>query len=296
MPRIKLRHLDTLAAFMKTGSVTEAAQVLHTTQPNASKSLKQLEEFAGVKLFERVAGRLRPTPEAELLFAHAARLMDELMLFENLSLDLTAMARGYVNIGILSAFSTALIPMAMERFNNRYPGVQIQVDILDSDKIHSYVSRGNYDFGLVHHPEHEADLTTQTLKTASMVCIMPKNHDLARHSVVLAEHLANQSFVTYPRSVPFGAAIFQTLSNEGVRPSSVLISNQSQLIRRLVERGRGVALVDHFSVWDASEIDHIVVRQFEPRIPVSIGMIVPKRRPLSLAAQTLVAILYEVLG
>lgn len=296
MRRIKLRHLDTLAAFMKTGSVTEAAQVLHTTQPNASKSLKQLEEFAGVKLFERIAGRLRPTPEAELLFAHAARLMDELTLFENLSLDLTAMARGYVNIGMLAAFSTALIPMAIERFNNRHPGVQVQVDILDSDKIHSYVSRGNYDFGLVHHPEHEADLTTQTLKTASMVCIMPTDHELAKESVVLAGDIANQSFVTYPRSLPFGAAIFQTLSNEGVRPAGVLISNQSQLIRRLVERGRGVALVDHFSVWDASEVDHIVVRQFEPRIPVSVGMIVPKRRPLSLAAQTFVGILKEVLG
>lgn len=296
MHRIKLRHLDTLAAFMKTGSVTEAAQVLHTTQPNASKSLKQLEDFAGVRLFERIAGRLRPTPEAELLFTHAARLMDELMVFENQSLDLTTMAQGYVNIGILSAFSTALIPMAMERFNNRHPGIQVLVDILDSDKIHSYVSRGNYDFGLVHHPEHESDLTTLTLKTASMVCIMPTDHELAKQSVVLASDLANRSFVTYPRSLPFGATIFQTLSNEGVRPAGVLISNQSQLIRRLVERDRGVALVDHFSVWDASEIDHIAVRQFEPRIPVSVGMIVPKRRPLSLAAQTFVAILNEVLG
>ncbi|WP_172717071.1 LysR family transcriptional regulator [Neorhizobium sp. T6_25] len=295
MRRIKLRHLDTLAAFMKTGSVTEAALVLHTTQPNASKSLKQLEEFAGVKLFERSGGRLRPTPEAELLFAHATRLMDELMLFENLSLDLTTMSQGYVNIGILSAFSTALIPMAVERFNNLYPGIQIQVDLLDSDKIHTYVSRGNYDFGLVHHPEHEADLMTQTLKTSSMVCIMPIDHKLAKHRVILASDIADQPFVTYPRSVPFGAAIFRSLSDEGVRPSNSLISNQSQLIRRLVERGRGVALVDHFSVWDANEFDHIVVRQFEPRIPVSVGMIIPKRRPLSLAAQTFVASLKEVL-
>ncbi|UIY31754.1 LysR substrate-binding domain-containing protein (plasmid) [Neorhizobium galegae] len=80
-----------------------------------------------------------------------------------------------------------------------------------------------------------------------------------------------------------------------MRPSNSLISNQSQLIRRLVERGRGVALVDHFSVWDANEFDHIAVRQFEPRIPVSVGMIIPKRRPLSLAAQTFVASLKEVL-
>jgi DNA-binding transcriptional LysR family regulator len=294
--RIKLRHLDTLAAFMKTGSVTQAAQLLHTTQPNASKSLKQLEEFAGVKLFERIGGQLRPTPEAEMLAAHATRLMEELTLFESFSLDLSALSKGFVNIGVLSAFSTALIPMAIEKFNDDFPGVQVQVDQLDSDKIHSYVSRGNYDFGLVHHPEHEPDLMTQTLKSDAMVCIMPTDHELARREVVLASDLASERLVTYPRSLPFGATIFRALSDEGVRPSTVLISNQSQLIRRLVERGRGVAIVDRFSVWDAGEFDHIVVRAFLPQLPVSVGLIVPIRRPLSVAAQAFVRILKEVLN
>lgn len=299
MRRIKLRHLDTLSAFMKTGSVTEAAVMLHTTQPNASKSLKQLEDFVGVTLFERIAGRLRPTPEAEILFAHATRLMDELTLFENLSFDLTRLATGYVNIGILSAFSTALIPMAMEKFNSLFPGIQVQVDLLDSDKIHTYVSRGNYDFGLIHHPEHEADLMAQTLKTAAMVCIMPVDHPLAERRIILASDLADQQFVTYPRSLPFGTAIFRCLSDEGVRPASMLISNQSQLIRRLVQRKRGVALVDHFSVWDANEagmLETLAVKQFEPRIPVSIGMITPKRRPLSVAAHAFINTLKEVLN
>ncbi len=52
----------------------------------------------------------------------------ERVLFENLSLDLTALATGYVNIGILSAFSTALIPMAIEHFNNLsfWPSAAIQ--------------------------------------------------------------------------------------------------------------------------------------------------------------------------
>lgn len=296
MRQIKLRHLETLSAFMKTGSVTEAAKVLHTTQPNASKSLKQLESLFGMTLFERIAGRLCPTPEAEILFTHATRLMDELTLFENLSLDLSGLATGFVNIGILSAFSTALLPMAVERFNIIYPGVQVQVDLLDSDKIHTYVSRGSYDFGLVHHPEHEADLMTQTLKTAAMVCIMPADHPLAARQIVLAGDLADRPFVTYPRSLPFGAAIFRSLSDEGVQPAGMLISNQSQLIRRLVERKRGIALVDHFSVWDVSRTDPIAVRQFEPRIPVSVGMIIPRRRPLSMAAHAFINVLQEILA
>jgi DNA-binding transcriptional LysR family regulator len=295
MRHIKLRHIDTLAAFMKTGSVTEAAQVLHTTQPNASKSLKQLEDFAGIPLFQRIAGRLRPTPEAEILYAHARRLMDELTLFESLSSDLTNLKAGQVNIGTLSAFSTAVLPMAIESYNRQYPEVRVQVDLLDGDKIHNYISRGNYDFGLVHHPEHEPDLMAQTLATAQMVCLMSKDHPLAQYKVIMASDLIGRPFVTYPQSVPFGAAIFRTLSDAGVRPSGMLLSNQSQMIRRLVERGLGLALVDHFSVWDERETNNIVVRPFEPHIPVSMGMILPKRRPLSIVAHRFIAVLRDLL-
>jgi DNA-binding transcriptional LysR family regulator len=296
MRRIKLRHLDTLSVFMKTGSVTEAALVLGTTQPNASKSLKQLEEVVGVTLFQRVAGRLRPTPEAEILYAHATRLIHELTLFEHLSIDLVALQAGFVNIGILSAFSTALVPMAIERFNTRYPTVQVQVDLLDSDKIHAYVSRGTYDFGLVHHPEQEPDLLSETIITSSMVCIAPAGHPLAALDVVTAQDLEKYPLVTYPRALPFGTIIHRALSEQGVRPQAVLTSNQSQLVRRLVERQRGAALIDPFSVWDLADGDLVVARPFEPRIPVSVGMIVPKRRPLSLAARAFADIVQEVLA
>lgn len=295
MRRIKLRHIDTLTAFMKTGSVTEAATMLHTTQPNASKSLKQLEDFAGIPLFERIAGRLRPTPEAEVLYAHARRLNDELTLFETLSQDLASLKAGQVSIGTLAAFSTAVLPMAIAEFNRLYPNVEVMVDLLDGDKIHTSVSRGNYDFGLVHHPEHEPDLMAQTLAISEMVCLMPADHPMADYRVVMASDLRGKPFVTYPRALPFGAAIFRTLSDAGVRPSGMLVSNQSQMIRRLVERGLGLALVDRFSVWDESEVERLAVRPFQPVIPVSIGMILPKRRPLSIVAHQFITTLRRIL-
>jgi DNA-binding transcriptional LysR family regulator len=294
--RIKTRHLHTLIAFMKTGSVTEAADMLATTQPNASKSLKQLENLVGLSLFQRIGGRLRPTPEAELLAGHAARLMEELDRFETLSSDLVSLKSGFVQIAILATFSTAVIPIAIERFNSRYPDIQVQVDILDSDKIHSYVSRGSYDFGLVHHPELEPDLMAQTLCTRAMVCLMPPGHHLSRNPVIMSADLADVPFISYPRTLPFGAAIHKALADEGVRSAMSVVSNQSQLVRRLVERGRGVALIDEFAVWDVAGDQALTLRRFEPRIPVSIGLIVSKRRPLSLAAQMFVASLREILA
>ncbi len=68
------------------------------------------------------------------------------------------------------------------------------------------------------------------------------------------------------------------------------------MVRKLVERGRGLALVDEFSVWDAAGAPGIAIRPFTPRIPVSIGLIVPKRRALSPAAQAFLATLQEALA
>lgn len=295
MRRLKIRHIDTLTAFMKAGSVTKAAQVLNTTQPNASKSLKQIEELVGVPLFERIAGRLRPTPEAEILYEHARRLLDEMDQFETLSSDLSELKVGQVKIGTLAAFATAVLPMAIEAFNRLYPEIEVRVDLLDGDKIHASISRGYFDFGLVHHPEHEPDLMAQALKTSEMVCLMPPDHPMVDYTVVMASDLRDTPLVTYPRSRPFGMAIFHTLSDAGVRPSGVIVSNQSQMIRRLVERGVGLALVDRFTVWDSTETQQVAVRRFEPTIPVSIGMILPKRRPLSIVAHKFIQVLREIL-
>ncbi|MFC3727083.1 helix-turn-helix domain-containing protein [Neoaquamicrobium sediminum] len=43
MHRLKIRQFECFLVYMKTGSVTGAAQELHTTQPNASKTLTQME-------------------------------------------------------------------------------------------------------------------------------------------------------------------------------------------------------------------------------------------------------------
>ncbi|OWJ66698.1 LysR family transcriptional regulator [Inquilinus limosus] len=296
MHRIKIRHLETLMVFMKTGSVTEAAEILGTTQPNASKSLKQLEGAIGISLFQRNGGRLQPTPEAEILFAHAARLMEELAFIETLSGDLARLRSGFVQVATLATFGVALLPLVAEAFNTRHPDVAVQIDVVDSDKIHSFVSRGNYDLGLVHHPSQEVDLTARTLRTGSMVCILPAAHPLARRPGIRAADLAGMPLITYPRTLPFGAAIAKTLADEGVQVRNPLSANHSHVVRKLVERGRGLALVDEYSVWDAAAAPGIAVRPFEPRIPVSIGMIVSQRRPLSLAAQAFLTALQDALA
>ena len=71
---MNLRQLEAFAAVMKTGSITQAAQSMHLSQPAVSKLIGDLEHALGFDLFIRARGSaLTVTPEAEYFFHEVER-------------------------------------------------------------------------------------------------------------------------------------------------------------------------------------------------------------------------------
>lgn len=66
-----LRQLQILATAARTLSFSRTSEALHVTQPAISQQMKQLEELAGLPLFERVGRRLALTQAGEELARHA---------------------------------------------------------------------------------------------------------------------------------------------------------------------------------------------------------------------------------
>src|SRR5687768_1291094 len=70
-PRIKtlnFRQLEVFRAVMTSGSASRASELLGVTQPAISRSVADLEAAVGFSLFDRVRGRLVPTPEGQMFF------------------------------------------------------------------------------------------------------------------------------------------------------------------------------------------------------------------------------------
>ncbi len=73
MPAVNLRHIEIFHAVMTTGNLTEAARMLHTSQPTVSRELARFEKVLGLRLFERTRGRLQPTVQGLRLFEEVQR-------------------------------------------------------------------------------------------------------------------------------------------------------------------------------------------------------------------------------
>ena len=64
---LNVRHLAVFRAVMQVGTVSGAARMLNVSQPAITKSLQLLEGHLNLTLFERIKGRLQPTPDSEVL-------------------------------------------------------------------------------------------------------------------------------------------------------------------------------------------------------------------------------------
>ncbi len=76
--RIRLRHLHTFVAVAQQGTLGRAAETLNLSQPALSKTLNELEQLTGTRLFER--GRLgaQLTVPGEQFLTHAVKVLDAL--------------------------------------------------------------------------------------------------------------------------------------------------------------------------------------------------------------------------
>ena len=114
-----LRHMKILVEVYRQNSVTKAAQALHLSQPSVSLALRELEDYYGVTLFERVGRRISPTECGREFYGyavHVVSLMDEL---ETRMRNWDAI--GTVRIGATVTIGTYLLPELVRRY-------QVQLD------------------------------------------------------------------------------------------------------------------------------------------------------------------------
>src|SRR5690606_32731373 len=92
--RITLRHLESFRAIIVCKTVTNAAEMLHVSQPVVTRLIADLEERIGIQLFERRKGRLHPTPEAMLLYEDVHRSLSSIERITNAASEIRSLQRG----------------------------------------------------------------------------------------------------------------------------------------------------------------------------------------------------------
>lgn len=114
-----LKQLQYFVVCAQTGSFSDAAKVLYSTQPSVSKVVKALENALGMQLFERLPRGIRLTVQGQKVYQYASRITNEISALENMvSHGMTKWIR--VSLNPSSWFANQFVDFYNETYEKNY--------------------------------------------------------------------------------------------------------------------------------------------------------------------------------
>src|SRR4051794_30365898 len=126
---LDVRRLRVLREVAVRGSFSAAADSLAYTQSAISQQIAALEREAGTKLVDRSARGVRLTDAGRALVDHADIILARLADAESELEAIAGLRGGRVRLAAFPSVAASLMPVAIARFRERHPGVEITMDL-----------------------------------------------------------------------------------------------------------------------------------------------------------------------
>ncbi|MEP3048183.1 MAG: LysR family transcriptional regulator [Roseibium sp.] len=291
--RLRFRQLQALHAVIETGTVTGAAEQLGISQPGVSNLLSQLEMQTGFKLFERVHGRMIPTPEADLLNREVDTVVRGLDHVTQTVIDLQNKQFGHLQVASQHSASFGFMPKLIARFAKDRPELNISFQAQTSSKIQEWVMSGLFEIGFCELPLLYDSLTAYPVYIETVVAL-PDSSCLKEHRILTPDLLADQPIVAMGPDHMSHRRLREAFHNAGIPLKARVHSHLFKNLLSFVKEGMGAAILDRFAT-DFDFEGSFVVRPFRPAIFMDMAVITSKTRPLSQVGQDFLELLLEEL-
>ncbi len=141
-----IRHLEIFTEVCHAESITIAAERLNMAQPAVSTAIRELENYYGVRLFDRMHRRIYVTQAGETLYNYAHSVLSQLDDVKELLNETSAV--GTLRIGSNIAFAAAYLSQIIADFAEIYPNLTIYTRIQNPHNLESSLQHNELDFAI----------------------------------------------------------------------------------------------------------------------------------------------------
>lgn len=266
-----LRQLEAFRAVMMMGTTSQAADALGLTQPAISRLIGNLETAVGFCLFRRMAGRLRPTPAAQLFFQAIKEDLPGLARLPD-RIDVIRQSIPEFSIACLPDMTTSLLPAVLAEFSITHPSVLIRIDAVSTqDALHRLQAyKAAVAFCTSHAPTD--GIVLEPLLQASAFCVMPLTHPLAKRDVICVKELRNERIVG---PLPPMLSQYECDAKQSFQHTPTITSDCVHIRSAMVAAGLGIAVVDTFAARRLGDEGNVAVRPFDESIVYDYVLALP---------------------
>jgi len=243
---VELRHLRYFTAVVQWKGYREASRRLNVAQPAISRTVSDLEEELGLKLFSRARRLARLTPEGEEFYAEAVRTLAQAELAINTAKRAARGEIGKLSIGFLGSATYVFLPELVRIFRAQHPDIKLTLQELTPLQQEVAFDKGQIDIGLTRAltMEQSKMFSSRHLYYDPMMAVLPASKAVKTKRVRISD-LANENFVLFHRegAPPLFDTILGMCNEAGFSPRVQCEPNMMQTVLSIVEAEQGISIV-----------------------------------------------------
>lgn len=243
---MKLQQLRYVRMVARQGlNVSEAAELLNTSQPGVSKQIRMLEEELNVDIFTRSGKRLVGLTEpGKIILRLAERMLAEAENIKQVAEEFTQESVGKLTVATTHTQARYALPRVVQAFREKYPDVLLSLHQGNPTQIAEQVASGEADIAIATEAiERYEELSLLPCYQWNRCVITPPGHPLLAQPPLTLEKIARYPLVTYDFAFTGRTEMDRTFSDQGLSPNVVLTAIDADVIKTYVELGLGIGLV-----------------------------------------------------
>ncbi|MBA2176688.1 LysR family transcriptional regulator [Halobacillus locisalis] len=250
--------MQTFITVVDEKSFTKASQRLNLSQPTVSFHIKNLESYFSTTLIDRSPKRFKLTQTGEMVYQRARQISGVIEKAKAEVYEFQHQLRGTIHIGASYTVGEYILPSILKMFDEKYPAIDLMIQIANTERINRAVQLHELDVGLVEGQVHHQGLTSSPFMEDEMVVIVPKDHPLRKHEPVTFHQLQDQTWLTREGGSGTRAMMDSMLESYNIRPKKLITIGSNHGVVQSVKEGLGLSFISRTVVKHTNAEDLIM--------------------------------------
>lgn len=235
-----IRHLRIFLAVAKEGKMGLAAKSLFISQPSVSQAIKEIEDYYGIKLFERLSKKLYMTENGERLLQYARPIIES---FDEMEMSLRhAGEQVNLRIGATITAGSYLLEPIITLFERENPEVKVKVIVNNTHVLQEKLLNSELDIAIIEGKITNPDLVKRSVCDDPLVVAVGKAHPFYCEKRLPIKALEGQDLICREEGSGIRSLFSRILEEHEVKMQVKWECTNTQAIKAATIAGQGIAV------------------------------------------------------
>ncbi len=245
-----IRHLKIFLAVCESNfNTTKAADRMHMTQPAVSLAVRELEQYYGVALFDRIGRRLQITEGGQKLREYSLHIVS---MFNDMEKSLRNWdSFGLLRVGASITIGSQFLPGYVKAFSALCPDTKVRAIVCPSKQLEQKILNNELDFALIEGICHFPEFICEEYMEDELTVICPPAGGFCHGQEISASEFRQQNFLLREEGSGTREVFDRAVAQAGFSVTPIWEATSTAALVNAVANGLGIAVLPHRMVADA---------------------------------------------